>query len=61
MSLESLKLPEDTLLSKKQPTPFEQKRAAANTYEELVELGYESGMVFPKEWAQRVLDARNNN
>ena len=42
----------------KQPTLFEQKRAAATTYEELVELGYDEGMEHPEVWATHVLFAR---
>jgi hypothetical protein len=51
----------DTLNEKKKPTPFEQRRANARTFEELVALGEDTGMEFPEEWAQRVLSARNRN
>ena len=36
----------------KKLTPFEQKRAAAITYEDLVELGYNEDMDFPESWAE---------
>ena len=59
MSLKNLKLSDDISLSyKKELTPFEQKRAAATTYEELVKLGYEKDMEFPETWAKHVLDVR---
>ena len=62
MSLKNLKLPSDIqpFIEKKEPTPFEKKRATATTYDELVALGYERGMDFPEEWAERVINARNN-
>jgi hypothetical protein len=49
----------DTLDEKKKLTPFEQRRANAHTFEELVALGEDTGMDFPEEWAERVLSARN--
>ena len=61
MSLKNLRISDDTeMSSKKEATPFEQRRAAATTYEELVALGYEEGMDWPEEWAERVINARNN-
>ena len=61
MSLKALHLSDDIeMSSNKEGTPFEQKRKAATTYEELVALGYEEGMDWPEEWAERVINARNN-
>jgi hypothetical protein len=63
MSLKHLKLdptienPE--FLFKRKKTQFEQRRAAATTYEELVDLGYDEGMKFPEAWAEYVLQARD--
>jgi len=64
MSLKHLTLPpdvekEEERFLKKLLTPFEQKRAAAVTYAELVELAYEENMEFPEGWAEHVLNARN--
>ena len=42
----------------KKLTPFERKRAAAITYEDLVELGYNEDMDFPESWAEYVLQGR---
>ena len=44
----------------KELTPFERKRSAATTYEELVDLGYNQGMDFPENWAEHVLKARES-
>lgn len=61
MSLKHLRshanTPERDFLPKKK-TPFQRKRAAATTYEELVELGYDEEMDFPESWAEHVLQAR---
>lgn len=59
MSLKDLILDDDVeefVLRK--PTPFEIKRAAAITYEELVELGYAEHMNHPEIWAEHVLAGR---
>jgi hypothetical protein len=61
MSLKDLKIPDDVEPPSKQLTPFERKRAAATTYEDLVALGYEEGMEFPEAWAKRVWRARNQS
>lgn len=40
-------------------TPFEIKRVAAITYEDLVNLGYAERMNHPELWAMNVFTARN--
>ena len=45
---------------KKDLTLFEELRAAAQTFDELVDLGRKRGMDYPEEWAKHVLAARNN-
>lgn len=54
-----VEVPKDRI--RKEPTPFERKRAAATTYEELVRLGYEEGMDYPEGWAEHVLYQRRNS
>ena len=62
MSLKHLKshstVQEKDYLPKRNITPFERKRRAAVTFEELYDLGCTAGMEFPAEWAERVLEAR---
>ena len=61
MSIPILKIPAGVEKpSEKVLTPFERKRAAATTYEQLVALGYEEGMEFPEAWAERVWYARQS-
>ena len=64
MSLKHLTLPSDVekeeeRAPKKPLTPFEQRRAAATSYNDLVQLGYDEGMLHPESWAEHVIWARN--
>ena len=61
MKLSMLNVPADAQISppkKKEPTAFERKRAACQTYEELVQLGYDEGMAHPEGWADHVWHGR---
>ena len=64
MKLSNLLIPRDASTKppkKKAPTPFEIKRAACQTYEELVELGYAEGMEHPEGWATHVWEQRHRS
>lgn len=61
MKLSMLTIPGDARThppKRKEPTPFERKRAACHTYEELVDLGYAEGMSCPEGWAEHVIAQR---
>ena len=63
MKLSNLAIPSDAQRGapkKKQKTPFEIKRAACKTYDELVDLGYEMGFDSPEGWADHVMAQRRH-
>jgi hypothetical protein len=63
MKLSQLAIPKDVQRHaprKKEPTPFEIRRAACKTHQDLVDMGYAEGMAHPEAWADHVWTMRRH-